>query len=278
MPASQTGLQIPESGRSTAMIDPIQGTSGNTMETAAASSAANTTTKAELLCEQSLHSAAEALGLAEEDQKTVKITALEVEKDCPVILQDLGKHIAAHLEKAHKYEEKSKQHYTSVAKYLANAKQVCDEGGFTAFREKFCPTLSQSCTYELLSIANSKTSVEEIRAATRARVTKHRAKKAADSVTVTDSTESACDALMSVDGRGTMSRVPEQAPEPAAHSSVMPNDGASNHADSVTVTESTESAFEALTSVDGRGTMNTVPEQAPEPAKPVGRSRRTMWP
>jgi hypothetical protein len=256
----------------------------HTMENVAASSAANTTTKAELLerartaveaGEQALHDATEALGLAEEDSKTIKITAADVEKGCPVVLQDLGERIAAHLERARKCEEKAEQHYTSVAKLLVNAKKVCDEGGFTAFRERFCPKFSQSRAYELLSIANDKKSVEEIRAATRARVAKHRANKAADAVTVAESTESAHEAITPAGGVGTINTAPEQPPEPAKpRSTVMPNDGALNHVDSVTVTESTESAHEGLTPVGGVGTINTTPEQPPEPAKP----RRAVTP
>jgi hypothetical protein len=216
-------------------------TSAPAIENAAASSVDG------LFGEQSLHDATEALGLAEEDHKTVRITATDVEKDCPVILQDLGKRIAAHWEKARKSEEKAAQHYTSIAKLLVNAKQACDEGGFTAFREKFCPKLSQSRAYELLSIASSKKSVEEIRAAGRARVAKHRANKAADSVTVTESTELAHEAVAPVGGVGAIDTASEQPPEPAKSRSraVKPNDGALNQADSVTVTESSQSAHEA---------------------------------
>ena len=63
------------------MSDTSQGTSAHAMEIAAASSVANTTTKAELLerakaaveaSEQSLHDAAEALGLAEEDHSATQ--------------------------------------------------------------------------------------------------------------------------------------------------------------------------------------------------------------
>ena len=96
--------------RSVAMSDTIQMTSAHATEIAAA----YTTTKAELLGEPSLRDdPAEMLGLAEEDHKTIKITAADVENDCPVILQDLGKRIAAHWEKARKCEER--QHSTILA-------------------------------------------------------------------------------------------------------------------------------------------------------------------
>ena len=48
-----------------------------------------------------------------------KLTAAQVEKDCPDELQHLGKRIAAHLDKARKYEAKADQHYTTIAQWLA---------------------------------------------------------------------------------------------------------------------------------------------------------------
>jgi hypothetical protein len=116
-----------------------------------------------------------------------KLTAEKITEACPTILQNWGKHIAAHLEKARKYDDKAKQHYTAIGEYLARAKQACDDGGFNAFRERFCPDLGRSRTFELLQIAREKKSVDEIRASTRERVAKHRAKKVDESVTVTDS-------------------------------------------------------------------------------------------
>ena len=115
-----------------------------------------------------------------------KVTAEEVENNCPVMLQDLAKHITAHLEKAHRCEEKAEQHYTTISQYLADAQRTCDEGGFKAFREKFFPELGKSRVYELLQIATNKKSIEQIKANTRERVAKHRAKNATLSVTVTE--------------------------------------------------------------------------------------------
>ncbi len=69
-----------------------------------------------------------------------KFTAAQVEKnDSPAILQDLGKRIAAHLDKARKCEEKAEQHYTAIAQYLAKAKEACDDGGFNSFQGKVFP-------------------------------------------------------------------------------------------------------------------------------------------
>ena len=54
------------------------------------------------------------------------------------------------------------------------------------FREKFCPDLGRTRTYDLIAIGKDKLSLEDHRANTRKRVAKHRAKKASSSVTVTD--------------------------------------------------------------------------------------------
>ena len=115
-----------------------------------------------------------------------KLTAAQVEENCPASLQDLGKRIAAHVEKARKCEEKCDQHYRSIGQLLAEVRQVCDDGGFETFRARYCPHLGQSRAYELLAIATDKKSIGDIRASTRARVAKHRAKTADVSVTVTE--------------------------------------------------------------------------------------------
>ncbi len=113
------------------------------------------------------------------------VTADQVQTDCPDLLQNLAKRIEVHLEKASKYKEKADQHYRTVGQYLAEAQQACDEGGFKAFRERFFPQLGKSRVHELLQIATNKKSVEEVRAGTLERVTRHRANKAS-SVTVTE--------------------------------------------------------------------------------------------
>ena len=121
-----------------------------------------------------------------------KLTAAQVEEDCPASLQDLAERISVHLDKAHKYEEKAEQHYTAVAQYLAKAKEACDDDGFGAFREKFFPDLGRARVYELLAIATSKKSVEQVRANTRARTARSRAnKKAQASATVADKSDPA---------------------------------------------------------------------------------------
>jgi hypothetical protein len=157
-----------------------------------------------------------------------KFTAAQIEENCPVALQDLGKRIAVQYEKALKYDDKADQNYTTVAQLLGTAHGACDEGGFNAFRDKFFPSLGQSRVYELLAIGTGKKTVEETRADTRARVTKHRANKAAASVsdTVTENLEpvtlGAPEERSEIDAPAVAS---EQMPEPKKpRSSVSPGD------------------------------------------------------
>jgi hypothetical protein len=122
------------------------------------------------------------------DDCLLKFTAALVEdaRGCPKILQNLQKQITAHLQKANKYSEKADQHRTSAAQLFAQAKELCDDGGFAAFHKKFFPDLGRSRVYEILAIRTGKKSIAEVRSSTRERVARHRATKAATSVTVTD--------------------------------------------------------------------------------------------
>lgn len=106
----------------------------------------------------------------------LKFTAAQVEGDCPEILCDLGKKIAAHMKSARKSEEKAEQHRISAGLLLEIAIDSCDETGFDAFLKKFCPDLGRSRVYELKAIAAGKKSFEDTRASTRERVARHRAK------------------------------------------------------------------------------------------------------
>ena len=131
----------------------------------------------------------EALATAENDLP--KFTADDIEgEQCPRCLQNLGKQIAAHLERARKAEEKAEQHYIAILQLLEKAKQDCDAGGFAAFQQKFCPDLGRSRVFELKAIATGKKTLEDTRAATRERVARHRARQV-ESVTVTDSSPTA---------------------------------------------------------------------------------------
>jgi hypothetical protein len=85
-----------------------------------------------------------------------KLTAAQVEKDCPARLQQIGKEIAARLAKADKQTELARNHLIAIDELLAEAKELCDGGGFNKFRELFCPQLGKSQAYALLAIAAGK--------------------------------------------------------------------------------------------------------------------------
>ena len=113
---------------------------------------------------------------AEHGRDHNKVTAAQVEADCPRELDEVGKHVTAHHDKARKYQEKADQHYATLGQLLLQARDLCDEGGFNAFRKKYCPDLGKSRVYELLAIGANRKSLGETRAATRERVARHRAK------------------------------------------------------------------------------------------------------
>jgi hypothetical protein len=137
-----------------------------------------------------------ALRLDPAERVMTRFTAAQIEKNCPVEVENIGKRIAAHCAKLVQCEDKAGQHKIAIGQLLAQVQQSCDEGGFEAFRERFCPKLGKSRAHELLQIASGKKSIDEVRAATRERVTRHREKaKSAPplppepSVTVTDKAE-----------------------------------------------------------------------------------------
>ena len=109
--------------------------------------------------------------------ETLPITAAEIAENCPARLTELGQRIAAHLEKAARCDQKANDHRISAGRLLAEAKKLCDEGGFAAFHERFCPNLGKSRTYELLAIASGRKSLEQSRAINAERNRKHRAEK-----------------------------------------------------------------------------------------------------
>src|SRR5271169_5228020 len=80
--------------------------------------------------------AAPAPGIVKSDQQQAvepyepKYTAVQIKQDCPELLLDLGKQITAHLDKARHYHDKAEQHVTAANQLLAQAQEVCDEGGF----------------------------------------------------------------------------------------------------------------------------------------------------
>jgi hypothetical protein len=120
-----------------------------------------------------------------------KLTAAQIEKDCPLRLRQIGKEITERLTKADRQTQLAQDHLTAIEQLLAEAKKLCDNGGYKKFHELFCPQLGKSQAYAMLAIAAGKKTLAEHRASNRARVAKHRAKKADLSVTVTDKSQPA---------------------------------------------------------------------------------------
>jgi hypothetical protein len=117
-----------------------------------------------------------------------KITAAQIEAQCPDRLQEIGKEIRERFKKAQNGYKKADDHMDTIKVLLNEAESLCDEGGFKKFQELLCPQLGKSRAYELRAIARNKRTIEETRARTRERVAKHRANKPAAplSVTVTE--------------------------------------------------------------------------------------------
>lgn len=107
-----------------------------------------------------------------------KVTAAQIEKALrlPPRLQEIGKEINARLAKVDAAFEQAENHKIAISQLLGEAKALCDEGGFEVFREKFCLGLSNSRSYELHAIAAGRKTIEQTKAETRERQTKHRAK------------------------------------------------------------------------------------------------------
>ncbi len=145
-----------------------------------------------------------------------KFTAARVAEDYPPRLQEIGREITERLEEAYEQKKLADDHVIAVKKLIAEAKELCDVGGFDAFREKLFQNLGKSRAYEMLAIATNKKTIEETRAGTRERVAKHRANKAEAtfSVTVTDEPLEPREAPIECGTLETASNPPEQALEP----------------------------------------------------------------
>src|SRR5271170_150886 len=108
-----------------------------------------------------------------------KLTAAQVEVDCPARLKQIGQEIAARLAKADKQTELAQNHLIAIDRLLAEAKELCDGGGFKKFRELFCPQLGKSQAYALLAIAAGKKTLAEHRTKERERKQRTRANQKA---------------------------------------------------------------------------------------------------
>jgi hypothetical protein len=100
------------------------------------------------------------------------------------LLENLGRRISAHLERAARCDAKAADHRISAGRLLVKAEAWCKSSGlnFDAFHEKFCPHLGRTRTYELLQIASGKKTDEQIRASNAERNRNHRAEKKAAEV------------------------------------------------------------------------------------------------
>lgn len=115
---------------------------------------------------------------------SLKFTAYEIKNNCPPAVRELGEEIAWNLNKANALTDKTyecvkkvEEHITTALRLSVQAQELCDEGGFVAFKEKFCPSLGRSRAYELLAIATGKKSIADTRASNRDRQARHRAKQ-----------------------------------------------------------------------------------------------------
>jgi hypothetical protein len=124
--------------------------------------------------------AVETVSAAEEETTAEhKFTAKQVEEECPLRLQQIGKEIGERLKRAEKQTRLAADHVIAVDKLLAEAKGLCDGGGFNKFRKLFCPQLGKSQAYALLAIGSGKKTLAEHRTAERQRKQKSRANRRA---------------------------------------------------------------------------------------------------
>ena len=194
-----------------------------------------------------------------------KFTAAQIEKDCPARLQEIGREIVKRLEKAEKQAQLARDHVIAVDQLLAEAKELCDDGGFRKFRELFFPQLGKSQAYALLGIAAGKKTLAEHRTAERERKQKSRANQraaAANSGTVPE--KSGMQDAPTEDGVVEHpSTAAEQTPEPSKLWTARASAAA---ADSGTDPE--KSGMQDAPTEDGVVEHpSTAAEQTPEPSK-----------
>jgi hypothetical protein len=145
-----------------------------------------------------------------------KFTAAEIEKDCPVRLQQIGRKITERLEEAREQTKRLDDHVTAINKLIAEAQELCDVSGFNKFRELFCPQLGKSQAYALRAIAAGKTTLADHRTEQRKRKRKSRANQKAEaenSGTVTEKSKPQ-DAPTEAGAVEHPSTAVEQTPEP----------------------------------------------------------------
>jgi hypothetical protein len=123
-----------------------------------------------------------------------KFTAAQIEAECPPRLQHIGWEIEERLEKARKYHKEAEDHIIAVNERIAEAKRLCDDGGFKKFSEMYCPQLGKSQAYVLHAIGSGKKTLAQVRAQETDRKRRTRARQKAartDSGTVPEKPEDA---------------------------------------------------------------------------------------
>ena len=151
---------------------------------------------------------------------THKLTAAQVESDCAERLQQIGKEITERLAKADKQTKLADNHVIAVNLLIAEAKELCDGGGYDKFRELYCPQLSKSQAYALLAIADVRKSLSQHRADERDRKQRSRANlKNSGTVPEKPEPQGAPTDADKVEAPGTL---PEQKPKPAASARAAP--------------------------------------------------------
>jgi hypothetical protein len=96
-------------------------------------------------------------------------------------LERLGREIVARIEAGDKAKDRADQMYKSAGLQLIEARNRVPD--FSAFLRDHCDSLSRSRAYELMAIAEGRTTTEETRAKSRARAQRSRANKASVSAT-----------------------------------------------------------------------------------------------
>jgi hypothetical protein len=108
-----------------------------------------------------------------------KFTAAEIGENCPERLKQIAEEIEARLAKWDKETRRAENHLIAVDQLLAEARGLCDRGGFIKFRELFCPKLGKSQAYAMRAITAGKKTFAEHRAEERERKRRTRANKRA---------------------------------------------------------------------------------------------------
>jgi hypothetical protein len=155
-----------------------------------------------------------------------RVTAADIENDCPPRLREIGREITERLAEARKHVD---AHETAINNLIVEAKGLCDSGGFNKFRELLCPQLHKSQAYVLLAIATGKKTLGEHRNEERERKQKTRAtQKAATANSGTVPENSEAQGTRTEDGKvETAGTVPGQSPGPAKpRRAVTPGDEA----------------------------------------------------